>query len=99
MRLSTALCLFSIVALTACGSQKSTTYSTGNGTATVTKNGSTMTYESKEQLQETLRANKAEMVHVARGLSSAIPEVPTRDGAIVRIITCSDGIRLSWPIF
>src|SRR5437868_10556748 len=48
MRLSTALCLFCIVALTACGSQKSTTISTGNGTATVTKNGSTTTYESKE---------------------------------------------------
>jgi hypothetical protein len=31
----------------ACGSQK-TTYNTGNGTATVTKNGSTTTYESKE---------------------------------------------------
>jgi hypothetical protein len=47
MRISTALCLLSIVALAACGSQK-TTYNTGNGTATVTKNGSTTTYESKE---------------------------------------------------
>jgi hypothetical protein len=38
MRISTALCLLSILALTACGSQK----------ATVTKNGSTTTYESTE---------------------------------------------------
>lgn len=47
MRLSIVLCLLSTVALAACGSQK-TTYSTSNGTATVTKNGSTTTYESKE---------------------------------------------------
>ncbi|HET9393540.1 MAG TPA: hypothetical protein VFO29_08510 [Candidatus Rubrimentiphilum sp.] len=48
MRLSTALCLLSIVALAACGSQKTTTYSTSNGTATVTDNGKTKTLETKE---------------------------------------------------
>jgi hypothetical protein len=48
MRISTVLCLLSIVALAACGGGQKTTYSTGNGTATVTKNGNTTTYESKE---------------------------------------------------
>ncbi len=48
MRISTVLCLLSIVALAACGGGQKTTYNTGNGTATVTKNGNTTTYESKE---------------------------------------------------
>ncbi len=46
MRISAVLCLISVAALAACGSQK-TTYTTANGTATVTKNGGTTTYESK----------------------------------------------------
>jgi ABC-type enterochelin transport system substrate-binding protein len=48
MRISTVLSLLSIVALAACGGGQKTTYTTANGTATVTKNGSTTTYESKE---------------------------------------------------
>ena len=48
MRFTTALCVLSIAALTACGGGQKTTYQTGNGTATVTKNGATTTYESKE---------------------------------------------------
>jgi len=48
MRLSPVFCVISIAALAACGGGQKTTYSTGNGTATVTKNGGTTTYESKE---------------------------------------------------
>lgn len=48
MRISSVVCLLSVVALAACGGGQKTTYSTANGTATVTKNGSTTTYESKE---------------------------------------------------
>ncbi len=48
MRISTVFCLLTIVALAACGGGQKTTYTTANGTATVTKNGSTTTYESKE---------------------------------------------------
>lgn len=47
MRISAAVCFISVAVLAACGGQK-TTYTTANGTATVTKNGSTTTYESKE---------------------------------------------------
>jgi len=48
MRISTVLCLLSVLALAACGGAQKTTYSTSNGTATVTKNGNTTTYQSKE---------------------------------------------------
>jgi hypothetical protein len=48
MRISTVVCLLSVAALAACGGGQKTTYTTANGTATVTKNGSTTTYESKE---------------------------------------------------
>lgn len=47
MRISAAFSLIAVAALAACGGQK-TTYTTANGTATVTKNGATTTYESKE---------------------------------------------------
>lgn len=48
MRLTTALSLLALTLLAACGGGQKTTYSTSNGTATVTKNGNTTTYESKE---------------------------------------------------
>jgi len=48
MRISAVICLFSVVALAACGGGQKTTYTTANGTATVTKNGSTTTVETKE---------------------------------------------------
>jgi hypothetical protein len=48
MRISAAVCLISIAALAACGGGEKTTYTTANGSATVTKNGTTTTYESKE---------------------------------------------------
>lgn len=48
MRISIVVCLLSVAALAACGGGQKTTYTTANGTATVTKNGSTTTYESKE---------------------------------------------------
>jgi hypothetical protein len=48
MRISAAACLISAAMLAACGGGEKTTYTTANGTATVTKNGTTTTYESKE---------------------------------------------------
>jgi len=49
MRITAGLSLLCIAALTACGGgEKKTTYTTSNGTATVTQNGATTTYESKE---------------------------------------------------
>jgi hypothetical protein len=48
MRISIVVCLLSVAALAACGGGQKTTYTTSNGTATVTKNGSSTTYESKE---------------------------------------------------
>lgn len=48
MRLSAFLCLISVAALAGCGGGQKTTYTTSNGTATVTKNGNTVTYENKE---------------------------------------------------
>ena len=48
MRISIAICLLSLAVLAACGGGEKTTYATANGTGTVTKNGNTTTYESKE---------------------------------------------------
>ncbi|WP_437971367.1 YfiR family protein [Sorangium sp. So ce260] len=50
-----------------------------------------VTYGSKVQLQEALRTSGAEVIYVARGLSSIIPEIPTREGSVVRVIVCGDG--------
>lgn len=50
-----------------------------------------LTYTSKEKLQEALRESGAEVVYVARGLSSVIQDIPTREGSVVRIVVCSDG--------
>jgi hypothetical protein len=48
MRLTAVLSLLCVAWLAACGGAQKTTYSTANGTATVTKNGNTATFESKE---------------------------------------------------
>lgn len=48
MRITAGLSLLCIAALTACGGGQKTTYSTANGTATVTNNGATKTFENKE---------------------------------------------------
>src|SRR5438270_4867254 len=48
MRLSAAVSLLFVASLTACGGGEKTTYTTANGTATVTKNGTTTTLETKE---------------------------------------------------
>lgn len=50
-----------------------------------------LTYESKTKMQETLRAIGAEVVYVARGLSAVIPEIPVREGSVVRIVVCGNG--------
>jgi hypothetical protein len=50
-----------------------------------------LTYSSKEKLQEALRESGAEVVYVARGLSSVLPDIPAREGSLVRIVVCSDG--------
>ncbi|WP_437318247.1 YfiR family protein [Sorangium sp. So ce385] len=50
-----------------------------------------VTYTGKAQLQEALRAGGAEVVYVARGLAAAIPDIPPREGAVVRIVVCGDG--------
>lgn len=48
MRLTIVLSLLGLAALAGCGGGQKTTYTTSNGTATVTRNGNTTTYESKE---------------------------------------------------
>ncbi|KYF67330.1 hypothetical protein BE11_23495 [Sorangium cellulosum] len=50
-----------------------------------------VTYTSRAQLAEALRAGGAEVVYVARGLAAAIPDIPPREGAVVRIVLCGDG--------
>ncbi|WP_437690321.1 YfiR family protein [Sorangium sp. So ce176] len=50
-----------------------------------------VTYTSKAQLAEALRAGGAEVVYVARGLAAAIPDIPPREGAVIRIVVCGDG--------
>ncbi|WP_437744277.1 YfiR family protein [Sorangium sp. So ce1504] len=50
-----------------------------------------VTYSGRAQLQEALRAAGAEVVYVARGLAAAIPDIPSREGAVVRIVVCGDG--------
>jgi YfiR/HmsC-like len=50
-----------------------------------------VTYDSKTKLQAALSAQHAEVVYVAPGLSSVIPDIPIREGAVVRIIICGDG--------
>ncbi|WP_437677797.1 YfiR family protein [Sorangium sp. So ce131] len=50
-----------------------------------------VTYSDKAKLQEALRTSGAEVVYVARGLPSIIPEIPAREGNVVRIVVCGDG--------
>ncbi len=47
MRISAVMFFVSVAALAACGGGQKTTYSTTDGTATVTKSGKTTTFESK----------------------------------------------------
>ncbi|XXY46091.1 YfiR family protein [Sorangium sp. So ce269] len=48
-------------------------------------------YSSKAQLEEALRTGGAEVVYVARGMAAAIPDIPPREGAVIRIVVCGDG--------
>ncbi|WP_437815290.1 YfiR family protein [Sorangium sp. So ce1078] len=50
-----------------------------------------VTYTGKAQLEDALRAGGAEVVYVARGMAAAIPDIPSREGAVVRIVVCGDG--------
>lgn len=49
-----------------------------------------ITHDSRAKTQEALRALKAEVVYIARGLSSTSLDIPLHQGDLTRIIVCGD---------